>query len=119
MLFRSPISRELSHDVLEHLGSSVTVAEDGQVALARAQAERFDLILMDMQMPRMDGLEATRAIRVDSLNRDTPILAMTANAFDEDRQRCLDAGMNAHLSKPLDFEALEAAMAEWCPRLLG
>jgi two-component system sensor histidine kinase/response regulator len=68
---------------------------------------------MDMQMPVMSGVESTRAIRADSLNRDTPILAMTANAFDEDRQACLEAGMNDHIAKPVDPDKLYETLLEW------
>jgi len=71
------------------------------------------LILMDVQMPRLNGLEVTQAIRGEPLNQHTPILAMTANAFEEDRQRCLAAGMNGHLSKPIDPEGLYRAMLTW------
>jgi two-component system sensor histidine kinase/response regulator len=78
--------------------------------------EPFALILMDMQMPRLNGVEATRAIRAESQNRETPILALTANAFDEDRQLCLHAGMNGHLTKPIDAARLfEAALLHLRP----
>ena len=68
---------------------------------------------MDMQMPVMNGVEATQAIRADSLNRDTPILAMTANAFDEDRPLCLDAGMNDHISKPVNPGKMYGTLLTW------
>jgi CheY-like chemotaxis protein len=71
---------------------------------------------MDIQMPHLNGLDATRAIRRDSLNRDTPILAMTANAFDEDRQVCLEAGMDDHIGKPIDPDQLYAAILKWLER---
>ncbi|MBS3955084.1 MAG: PAS domain-containing protein [Methylomicrobium sp.] len=101
-----PISQEVSRFLLEHIGLVVDVAEDGQQALAMACRNTYALILMDMQMPRMNGIEATQAIRADSLNTMTPILAMTANAYDEDRETCLAAGMNEHISKPVDPEKL-------------
>jgi CheY-like chemotaxis protein len=68
---------------------------------------------MDMQMPNLNGIDATRAIRADSLNQTTPILAMTANAFDEDRQTCLNAGMNDHIAKPVDPENLYEILLRW------
>jgi CheY-like chemotaxis protein len=92
--------------LLEHIGLVVDVAEDGQQALALARRNTYALILMDMQMPRMNGIEATKAIRANSLNTITPILAMTANAYDEDKDTCLAAGMNEHISKPVDPEEL-------------
>jgi CheY-like chemotaxis protein len=79
--------------------------------MARA---RYDLVLMDMRMPGMDGLAATRAVR--ALGDDTPIVALTANAFAEDRRACLDAGMNGHLAKPIDVEQLRATLARWTNR---
>ncbi len=101
-----PISQEVSRFLLEDVGLVVDVAEDGQQALALARRNTYALILMDMQMPHMNGIEATQAIRADSLNTITPILAMTANAYDEDRETCLAAGMNEHISKPVDPEKL-------------
>jgi CheY-like chemotaxis protein len=78
-----------------------------------AKRQRYALILMDMQMPNLNGIDATRAIRADSLNRTTPILAMTANAFDEDRKLCLAAGMNDHIAKPIDPDSLYETLVTW------
>lgn len=97
-----PISREIARELLTQAGLRVETACDGEEALARARGRRYDLILLDMQMPRLGGLDACRAIRRDSLNQQTPILAMTANAFAEDRDACLAAGMDDHLAKPLE-----------------
>ena len=108
-----PINREVSLGLLEDCGLCVDTAEDGGEALAMANRERYDLILMDMQMPTMNGVEATRAIRDNSLNRDTPIIAMTANAFTEDRLRCLEAGMNDHIGKPVSPERLFEVLLKW------
>ena len=111
-----PISQEVSCGLLEDAGLEVDLAEDGTKALALARLASYDLILMDMQMPKMNGMEATRAIRADSLNRDTPILAMTANAFNEDRQACLEAGMNDHISKPVVPDILFETLLKWLER---
>lgn len=111
-----PITQEISRGLLEDVGLLVDVAEDGRQALALARQNGYALILMDMQMPSMSGLEATRAIRTDSLNRATPILAMTANAFDEDRDACLAAGMNEHISKPVVPQRLYETLLVWLHR---
>ena len=91
----------------------VFVAQDGVEALELARHQPYDLILMDMQMPRMNGIEATQAIREQSMNQLTPIIAMTANAFNEDRQRCLAAGMVDHLGKPVSPAVLFATLLRW------
>ena len=108
-----PISSEVFSSMLEDVGMVIAVASDGVIALSMAQASRYDLILMDMQMPNLNGVGATRAIRADSLNRDTPILAMTANAFSDDRKACLEAGMNDHIAKPINPDVLFEALLRW------
>ncbi|WP_176256803.1 PAS domain-containing hybrid sensor histidine kinase/response regulator [Derxia lacustris] len=110
-----PVNREVAVCQLELAGLDVTVAEDGQIALDKLATESFDLVLMDMQMPRLDGLDATRAIRrMPGLER-LPIIAMTANAFAEDRAECLAAGMSDFLSKPVDPERLYEVLLRWLP----
>lgn len=111
-----PINQEVSLGLLEDVGFAVDLAKDGVEALELAQQNRYALVLMDMQMPRLNGVAATKAIRADSLNRETPILAMTANAFDEDRQRCMDAGMNDHIAKPVDPDVLYGTVQKWLSR---
>jgi len=109
----NPINQEVQRAVLEDLGFDVDVVADGREAVAAASRRRYALILMDMQMPVMNGLDATRAIRAGGPNRETPILAMTANAFEEDRRACLEAGMSDFATKPLVFEALAALVLAW------
>ena len=109
---------EISREVLEDFGIKVSMAEDGSVALnmmKKAKPGDYDLILMDVQMPIMDGFEATRKIRAlpDKRIAEIPIIAMTANAFAEDCQAALDAGMNEHVTKPVDFDKLKVTLAKF------
>ena len=107
------VNRELAEEILVGIGLKVSAAEDGEQALARLRQDDFDLVLMDCQMPVMDGYEATRRIRAELGLQELPIVAMTANALAGDRERCLEAGMNDHIAKPIDIAALQATLAYW------
>jgi hypothetical protein len=104
----NPVNQRLAHEILSRRGHRVTVAENGREALARLSEAIFDIVLMDVQMPEMNGLDATRAIRAGerSTARHLPIVAMTAHAMAGDRERCLAAGMDEYLTKPIRGEAL-------------
>jgi PAS domain S-box-containing protein len=108
-----PISQEISRGLLEEVGLVVVLAEDGMQALELARQNRYALILMDMQMPNLNGVDATKAIRTLPGYEKTPILAMTANAFDEDRKTCIEAGMDDHIPKPIDPDKLYETLLEW------
>ena len=111
------LNRELAQEILKEAGFAVDTAEDGEIAVQKmreAAPGQYDLILMDIQMPKMDGYEATRQIRAlpDAAKAGIPIFAMTANAFEEDRQNALEAGMDGHIAKPLDIPHLLHVLAE-------
>ena len=111
------LNRELAQEILKEAGFAVDTAEDGEIAVRKmkqAAPWQYDLILMDIQMPRMDGYEATRQIRAlpDAAKAGIPIFAMTANAFEEDRQSALKAGMDGHIAKPLDIPHLLQVLAD-------
>jgi two-component system, sensor histidine kinase and response regulator len=111
-----PINREIALSVLDDVGQLVDVAEDGLAAIEMVEQTDYDLVLMDMQMPRLDGLEATRCIRAMPDRERLPIIAMTANAFVEDRASCLAAGMSDFIAKPFEPDELFSKLLAWLPR---
>ncbi|MEI6558116.1 MAG: PAS domain S-box protein [Rhodospirillaceae bacterium] len=112
----NPINRDVSLELLRSVGLVVDIAENGRVAIEKVRANSYDLVLMDVQMPEIDGLLATRAIRADPALARLPVLALTANAFDEDRRNCLAAGMNDFVAKPVSPETLYATLLRWLPQ---
>jgi CheY-like chemotaxis protein/HPt (histidine-containing phosphotransfer) domain-containing protein len=109
------INQILARDLLEAAGAKVVLASDGPEALraAAAQTPPFDVILMDVQMPGMDGHATTRALRAEAKTGETPIIAMTAHAFDAERKKCLASGMNAHIAKPINPPELVQTVLSW------
>jgi CheY-like chemotaxis protein len=113
------VNQRVAVAVLNRLGLSPLVAANGLEACEKAGKEAFDLILMDCQMPEMDGFQATRLIRErEGGARRVPILAMTANAMPGDRERCLEAGMDDYLAKPITIRDLKDALLRWLPHTL-
>lgn len=108
-----PINREIAQTLLEDVGFTVDLAEDGAKAVELVQANTYDLIFMDMQMPHVNGLDATREIRQLTKGSAIPIIAMTANAFAEDRELCLAAGMNDFIAKPVSTTLLYQKLCTW------
>lgn len=116
------MNQQVATELLESAGAAVTIANNGREAVNILsdvnQLPLFDIVFMDLQMPEMDGFTATAFLRRNARLKDLPIIAMTAHALAEERQRCLDAGMNDHVTKPIDPDALFSTLARWTkPRL--
>jgi CheY-like chemotaxis protein len=105
-----PVNQKIALGLLAKLSIQADLAENGEVAIAMTRVGNYDVILMDMQMPVLDGVDATRAIRLLALGFQPWIIAQTANAFDTDRESCLQAGMDDFLSKPFRMDALRAKL---------
>jgi CheY-like chemotaxis protein len=117
----NPVNQEVCRQMLERLGFRVRVVSNGAEALQALSEKTFDLVLMDCQMPGMDGYEATRAIRrIEAEGKGTSrreiIVALTAHAMEGDRERCLAEGMDDYLSKPFNMKQLEETLGRWLPR---
>jgi CheY-like chemotaxis protein len=109
------INREVAKSLLKSVNLSVDIAVNGQEAVNRVRIADYDLVLMDVRMPEMDGLQATQLIRDMTDKQELPILAMTANIFEDDRRACLEAGMNDFVAKPVVPERLFAKIVKWLP----
>jgi CheY-like chemotaxis protein len=107
------LNQEVATELLREAGFAVDLAENGQIALDKIRAADYDLVLMDMQMPIMDGVTATQEIRKEERFKNLPVVAMTANAMQGDRSRCIAAGMNDHVAKPIEPEDLWKALLKW------
>ncbi len=115
----NPINQQVAGEILACFGVEVSFADNGRAAMDKVLSRDFDLLLMDIQMPEMDGYEATKRIReaeAQSPGRRIPIIAMTAHALTGDREKCLEAGMDDHVSKPIDPDVLHRTLAKWLPR---
>jgi CheY-like chemotaxis protein/HPt (histidine-containing phosphotransfer) domain-containing protein len=112
----NPINQELARDLLSRAGVALSTADNGQEALAALARAPFDLVLMDCQMPVMDGYAATQALRRQPQWRELPVIAMTANAMVGDREKVLAAGMNDHIAKPIKVDELFATLSRWLAR---
>ncbi|MDO3386369.1 transporter substrate-binding domain-containing protein [Gilvimarinus sp. SDUM040013] len=107
------INQQVATELLERAGMTVEVADNGKIAVEKIAENHYDIVLMDLQMPVMDGIEASRCIRRDERFESLPIVAMTANAMAGDKERCLEAGMQDHVAKPINPAELYKALAQW------
>ena len=107
------INREVIRGILERVGITIEIAKNGEEAIDWVARSKFDAVLMDLQMPKMDGYTATRHIRDNPRNQQLPIIAMTAHVQPEEREKCLEVGMNGHVGKPIDIRQLYSTLAQW------
>jgi len=113
----NPVNRKVAGGFLKKIGFQVDMVEDGQQAVDAAEKNAYGLIFMDCQMPVMDGYEATREIRKRFPGEMLPIIAVTANAMEGDREKCFDAGMDDYIAKPLRMDKLKSKVAIWLEKL--
>jgi two-component system sensor histidine kinase/response regulator len=109
------LNQQVAVELLQDVGATIDIAENGEVAVNKVNEDNYDVVLMDMQMPVMDGITATKEIRKNSKYELLPIIAMTANAMTQDRDKCIQAGMNDHISKPIDPNQLFLMIIKWLP----
>lgn len=111
----NPLNQQITYRILKRLGYTSEIAENGVEGIEKLATSQFNLVLMDIQMPLMDGIEATKYIRSKSvgINPLIPIIAVTANSDDETKQRCFEAGMNDFISKPIRIELLAEVLSHW------
>ena len=109
----SEMNQQVAKELLELVNINILIANNGEESLDAINLKKFDAVLMDMQMPVMDGCDATREIRKNKLNAKLPIISMTANVMASDRQKCISAGMNDHVSKPIDPNELYRVLKKW------
>ncbi|WP_051261919.1 PAS-domain containing protein [Desulfovibrio inopinatus] len=111
----NPINQQVALEILHNAGFDVDIADNGRRAIEAIQNNTYEAVLMDVQMPELDGFDATRAIRREEGKEQLPIIAMTAHAMAEDRNKCLEAGMNDYVTKPIDPDELFSALLRWIP----
>ncbi len=107
------INQEIANEILKNAGLIVTIANNGKEAVEKVKESEFDLVLMDLQMPEMNGFEATKIIKSDPSLKDLPVLAMTANVMKHDIEKCMNAGMQGHIAKPIDTKYLFKMLGKW------
>jgi CheY-like chemotaxis protein len=110
-----PKNLKLLRDLLQRFGYATIEATDGEQGISLARAKRPDLILMDVMMPKMDGLEATRILKADAITKDIPIIALTSFAMKGDKEKALEAGCNGYIAKPFDVKELLTIIGQFCP----
>jgi two-component system cell cycle response regulator DivK len=110
-----PKNLKLVRDLLQRIGYKTIDATDGEQGITLARARRPDLILMDVMMPKMDGLEATRILKADAISKDIPIIALTSFAMKGDKEKALEAGCNGYIAKPVDIKELLSLIEQFCP----
>ncbi len=113
MVEDNEVNQQVAQEILSGAGIKVFLASDGQEAVEAVKKNEYDAVLMDVQMPVLDGYEATRVIRSDPRYKELPIIAMTAHAMTGDREKSLEAGMNDHVTKPIDPNQLFATLVKW------